>query len=167
LGGGSTLVPVPERRLEADGRHQSPTRRRLARDGLPDAISLTEEQKRELDRRYERHLANPEEALTWDEVKADLRRDPRAHMIRLRPEAQEDIRLTIRRLSFLWAQVGVDGRDGLGSWTGANTLRRAPQVAQVRTSVVKLRHSNWAQSSRLGRPARRSARGGARASNGC
>lgn len=38
----------------------------------PDAVSLTAEQKRELDRRYERHRLNPEEAMTWEEAKAQL-----------------------------------------------------------------------------------------------
>jgi len=40
----------------------------------PDALTLSEDQQRELDRRYERHLAHPEEAIPWDEVRDRIRR---------------------------------------------------------------------------------------------
>jgi putative addiction module component (TIGR02574 family) len=36
----------------------------------PEGIPLTNEQKSELDRRYEDYLANPDEGHTWEEVEA-------------------------------------------------------------------------------------------------
>lgn len=44
----------------------------------PDAVSLTADQKKELDRRYQRHLANPAEAERWDEVRAQITRRPKS-----------------------------------------------------------------------------------------
>ncbi|MCB9731991.1 MAG: addiction module protein [Deltaproteobacteria bacterium] len=41
----------------------------------PDALTLSDEQKRELDRRYEHHLAHPEEAIPWEEVRDRLLRN--------------------------------------------------------------------------------------------
>jgi putative addiction module component (TIGR02574 family) len=41
----------------------------------PDAHALSEGQRDELDRRYERHVANPGGARSWDEVKTAIRRD--------------------------------------------------------------------------------------------
>jgi putative addiction module component (TIGR02574 family) len=38
-------------------------------DSIPD---LTDEQKREIDRRISAYEANPEDVLTWDEVKASI-----------------------------------------------------------------------------------------------
>ena len=39
-------------------------------DSIPD---LTDEQKREIDRRISAYEANPEDVMTWDEVKASIR----------------------------------------------------------------------------------------------
>jgi putative addiction module component (TIGR02574 family) len=41
--------------------------------GEPGAVTLSEDQQRELERRYERHLEHPEEAIPWDEVRASIR----------------------------------------------------------------------------------------------
>ncbi len=38
-----------------------------------DIADLTDEQKREIDRRISSYEANPEDVMTWDEVKASLR----------------------------------------------------------------------------------------------
>jgi putative addiction module component (TIGR02574 family) len=38
-------------------------------DSMPD---LTDEQKREIDRRISAYEANPEDVMTWDEVKASI-----------------------------------------------------------------------------------------------
>ena len=39
----------------------------------PDSLPLTEAQKKELDRRYEDYLRNPDEGSTWEEVEAFVR----------------------------------------------------------------------------------------------
>lgn len=39
----------------------------------PDVLPLTEEQCRELDRRWSEHLSDPASAIPWDEVRARLR----------------------------------------------------------------------------------------------
>jgi putative addiction module component (TIGR02574 family) len=41
----------------------------VSRDAVP---ALTEPQKRELDRRLAGHLANPDDLIPWEEVKASL-----------------------------------------------------------------------------------------------
>ena len=40
---------------------------------VPEAVSLTEEQKAELDRRLESYRANPKEGISWQELKDKLR----------------------------------------------------------------------------------------------
>lgn len=39
----------------------------------PDSLPLTEAQKKELDKRYEDYLRNPDEGSTWEEVEAFVR----------------------------------------------------------------------------------------------
>jgi len=39
----------------------------------PGAVTLSDAQKRELERRYERHLEHPEEAVPWEEVRDSIR----------------------------------------------------------------------------------------------
>lgn len=39
----------------------------------PKAVTLSEAQAQELDRRYERHLANPDEAIPWADVRNRVR----------------------------------------------------------------------------------------------
>ena len=41
---------------------------------VPEAISLTEEQKAELERRLEAYQANPSEGISWNDLKTKLRR---------------------------------------------------------------------------------------------
>ncbi|MCB9727860.1 MAG: addiction module protein [Deltaproteobacteria bacterium] len=43
----------------------------LARE--PGAVALSDDQKRALERRYERHLQHPEEAIPWEEVRDSIR----------------------------------------------------------------------------------------------
>ncbi len=40
---------------------------------VPDAVSLTDDQKAELDRRLESYRANPNEGISWSELKEKLR----------------------------------------------------------------------------------------------
>jgi putative addiction module component (TIGR02574 family) len=40
---------------------------------VPEAVSLTDEQKAELDRRLESYRANPNEGISWSELKETLR----------------------------------------------------------------------------------------------
>jgi len=40
---------------------------------VPEAVSLTEAQRKELDRRLEAYHKNPEAGLLWDEVKASIK----------------------------------------------------------------------------------------------
>lgn len=40
---------------------------------VPEAVPLTEEQKAELDRRLESYQANPDEGISWQELKDKLR----------------------------------------------------------------------------------------------
>ena len=40
---------------------------------VPDAISLTEEQEAELERRLEAYRANPSEGISWNDLKKNLR----------------------------------------------------------------------------------------------
>jgi putative addiction module component (TIGR02574 family) len=40
---------------------------------VPDAIEMTEEQEAELDRRLEAYQANPNEGISWNELKDKLR----------------------------------------------------------------------------------------------
>ncbi len=40
---------------------------------VPEAISLTEEQKAELERRLEAYQANPSEGISWNDLKEKLR----------------------------------------------------------------------------------------------
>ncbi len=55
-----------------------PERIRLVEDiwdsiaAVPDAVPLTEEEKREIDRRLDDHYRNPREGTPWEEVKAWL-----------------------------------------------------------------------------------------------
>jgi putative addiction module component (TIGR02574 family) len=39
----------------------------------PGAVTLSDDQQRELERRYERHLERPEEAVAWTEVRDGIR----------------------------------------------------------------------------------------------
>lgn len=39
----------------------------------PGAVTLSHDQQRELERRYERHLEHPEEAIPWEEVRDSIR----------------------------------------------------------------------------------------------
>ena len=41
---------------------------------FPDAVSLTEEQKQELDHRMRAYAENPNEGVSWDELKERLRK---------------------------------------------------------------------------------------------
>lgn len=41
---------------------------------VPDAVSLTEEQKAELDRRLKAYQANPNEGISWNDLKTKLQR---------------------------------------------------------------------------------------------
>ena len=41
---------------------------------IPDAVSLTEEQRAELERRLEAYQANPSEGISWNELKTKLRK---------------------------------------------------------------------------------------------
>ena len=41
---------------------------------VPEAISLTEEQKAELERRLEAYQANPSEGISWNDLKTKLQR---------------------------------------------------------------------------------------------
>ncbi len=41
---------------------------------VPDAVSLTEEQQAELERRLEAYQANPNEGISWNDLKTKLRR---------------------------------------------------------------------------------------------
>lgn len=40
---------------------------------MPEAVPLTDEQKAELDRRLESYRANPDEGISWDELKEKFR----------------------------------------------------------------------------------------------
>ena len=40
---------------------------------VPDAVSLTEEQQAELERRLETYQANPNEGISWNDLKTKLR----------------------------------------------------------------------------------------------
>ncbi len=40
---------------------------------VPEAVSLTDEQKAELDRRLESYRANPNEGISWNDLKEKLR----------------------------------------------------------------------------------------------
>ncbi len=41
---------------------------------VPEAVSLTEEQKAELDRRLEAYQSNPSEGISWNDLKTKLRK---------------------------------------------------------------------------------------------
>jgi putative addiction module component (TIGR02574 family) len=41
---------------------------------VPDAVSLTEEQEAELERRLEAYQANPNEGISWNDLKEKLRK---------------------------------------------------------------------------------------------
>ena len=41
---------------------------------VPDAVSLTEEQQAELDRRLEAYQANPSEGISWNDLKTKLQK---------------------------------------------------------------------------------------------
>ena len=41
---------------------------------VPDAVSLTEEQQAELERRLKAYQANPSEGISWNDLKTKLRR---------------------------------------------------------------------------------------------
>lgn len=59
-------LPVPERLRVAEAIWES-------LEGEPAAFPLTDEQRQLLDRRLDAFLADPDDVLTWDEVKAGLR----------------------------------------------------------------------------------------------
>ena len=40
----------------------------------PEAVPVTDEQKRELDRRLQAHARNPDESISWDELKRKARK---------------------------------------------------------------------------------------------
>jgi len=41
---------------------------------FPEAVPLTDEQKRELDRRLQAYVENPSEGISWDELKEEVRK---------------------------------------------------------------------------------------------
>ncbi|MCI0387790.1 MAG: addiction module protein [Acidobacteria bacterium] len=41
---------------------------------FPEAVPLTEAQQQELDRRLERYAQNPDDGISWDELKDELRK---------------------------------------------------------------------------------------------
>jgi putative addiction module component (TIGR02574 family) len=41
---------------------------------VPEALSLTDDERRELDRRLEAYAENPDEGISWDELKEKVRK---------------------------------------------------------------------------------------------